>query len=340
MPAEWHRHEATILTWPHDASIWRGVHAEVERTFVELATRLSQVEKVYINVPNEEWRTRVAKLIRAEGGAMDMVHALLVASNDVWARDHGPTVLLDRGGAEGPRRQFLHWKFNAWGGKYASELDAQVPEHLERLLSIQRVAVPLVMEGGALEVNGAGDLMTTESVLLNPNRNPGVSRQQLEDQLRQLLGVRQILWLGDGLEGDDTDGHIDDIARFVDDHTVVVACPADSSHPDFAVMQDNLNRLCTYRTHQGSALRVVKLPMPEPVLYAGEHLPASYANFYIANGIVLVPVFHQPSDGEALSILSELMPDHDVVGIDSRALVSQYGAIHCVTQQVPALTRG
>lgn len=339
MPAEWHRHEATILTWPHDESIWRGEHARVERCFVEIASRLSAVERVLINVPDAEWEQRVLRLLKSEGATMSAVRMLQVASNDVWARDHGPTMVLERQADEFSRRLMVHWRFNAWGGKYESQLDAQVPERLAELLGWEREVVDLVMEGGALEVNGAGDLLTTESVLLNPNRNPGVGRAQLEQVLSRWLGVRQILWLGDGLLGDDTDGHIDDIARFVDEQTVVVVCPDDPAHPDHAAMQDNIDRLRTYRTHLGRPLRVVRLPMPEPVLFGDEHLPASYANFYIANGLVLVPVFHQPSDGVALSTLSELMPSHDVVGIDCRALVSQYGAIHCVTQQVPALLR-
>jgi agmatine deiminase len=339
MPAEWCRHEATLLTWPHLVETWRGVHEAVEATFVELASRLSHLEDVHIAVPDTAWDKRVSGLIRREGGRMDRVHLWGIPSDDVWARDHGPTVVFERLPDGTQRRVLVHWVFNAWGGKYPSALDAAVPLALERHLGIPRVEPGLVMEGGALEVNGLGDLLTTEAVLLNPNRNPGMERPALESALQHWLGVRHILWLGDGLLGDDTDGHIDDIARFTDERTVVVVCPQDHSHPDYAAMKANLERLQTYRNSRGTALRVVPLPMPEPVRFGDEHLPASYANFYIANGCVLVPVFHQPSDGEALSVLAELFPGRDVIGIDCRALVSQYGALHCITQQVPAPSR-
>jgi agmatine deiminase len=339
MPPEWHRHEATLLTWPHDIAMWRGLHTEVERTFAEFAARLSHVETVYINVPDTTWEQRVLKALRHEDADLSAVRTLHIPSNDVWARDHGPTVVFRREDDGASRRVMLDWVFNAWGSKYAAELDDAVPSHLEGIWQMPRVRPGLVMEGGALEVNGEGDLLTTESVLLNPNRNPELSREEIEERLRGWLGVRQILWLGDGLEGDDTDGHIDDIARFTDERTVVVVCPQDTAHPDHAVMAANMERLRTYRTSRGNALRVVPLPAPEPVRWQDEHLPASYANFYIANGCVFVPVFHQPTDSEALSILSDLMPDRDVIGIDCRALVSQYGALHCISQQLPVAPR-
>lgn len=339
MPPEWCRHEATVLTWPHEASIWRGLHEQVEATFVELASRLSAVETVYINVPDAEWEARVLRLLRREGADMQAIRPLLIPSNDVWARDHGPTVVFRRSDDGTSERVMLDWVFNAWGGKYSSSLDDAVPSMLEPVLGMPRVRPGLVMEGGALEVNGEGDLLTTESVLLNPNRNPELTQQQIEERLRESLGVRQILWLGDGLEGDDTDGHIDDIARFTDERTVVAVCPSDPGHPDFGAMAANLERLRTFRTSRGVALRVVTLPSPEPVRWKDEHLPASYANFYIANGCVFVPVFHQPTDGEALSVLGDLFPDRDVMGIDCRALVSQYGALHCITQQIPMAPR-
>lgn len=339
MPAEWAPHAATFLTWPHRAEIWRGVHSAVEATFVTLATELSRVEHVHISVPDRDWVTRVERLLADAGAELGAIRLHRIASDDVWARDHGPTVVLDRGAAPAtdPRR-FVEWKFNAWGGKFESALDDLVAGELADRLGFDRVRCPLVMEGGALEVNGEGDLLTTEAVLLNPNRNPGTSRAELEQTLRELLGVQRIHWLARGLLGDDTDGHIDDIARFVDARTIVAVCPDDPSHPDRAAMDENLERLRGFEGRDGR-FEVLTLPMPEPVAYAGEHLPASYANFYVANGLVLVPVFDQPTDARALGLLAERMPGRRVVGVDCRALVSQYGAIHCVTQQLPRWER-
>lgn len=335
MPAEWAPHAATFLTWPHRPAIWRGVHSAVEATFVTLATELSRVERVHISVPDRAWATRVEALLADSGAELGAIRLHLINSDDVWARDHGPTVVFDRSAAPGtdPRR-FVEWTFNAWGGKFESALDDLVAGELADRLGFGRVRCPLVMEGGALEVNGAGDLLTTEAVLLNPNRNPGTSQEALEQTLRDLLGVERIHWLARGLLGDDTDGHIDDIARFVDERTIVAVCPDNPSHPDRAAMDENIERLRGFEGRHGR-FEVLTLPMPEPVEYAGEHLPASYANFYVANDLVLVPVFDQPTDSRAIGLLSERMPGRRVVGVDCRALVSQYGAIHCVTQQLP-----
>jgi agmatine deiminase len=339
MPAEWARHRGTILTWPHRPQIWRGVHGAVEETFAALIRELSEVEEVHVNVPNATVAAHAQRLAMAAGAQLHQVHWHLIDSDDVWARDHGPIFVVRRSDAAAslPPLAMLDWEFNAWGGKFASQLDNLIPRQLAALWNLPRVAPGLVMEGGSLEVNGAGDLLTTEAVLLNTNRNPHLQRPQIEATLRQTLGVSRLHWLGQGLEGDDTDGHIDDIARFVDASTVVVACPADPDHPDYAAMRDNHARLQQMRGADGKLWQVVKLPVPDPISFAGEHLPASYANFYICNGKVLVPTFAQPSDAEALAILQALMPGRRVVGLDGRWLVTQYGNIHCVTQQIPAV---
>ena len=337
MPAEWAPHEATFLTWPHDASIWRGVHAAVEQTWVRLIAALAEVEHVHVSVPDTAVAEHVDRLLRDGRVHRAAVSLHLVPSNDVWARDHGPTVVFARDGAGPEHRVFLDWIFNAWGDKYDSALDDAVPRHLGQLLGFPRVEPGLVLEGGSIEVNGVGDLLTTESVLLNPNRNPGLDQAEIEARLRSFLGVRNILWLGDGLTGDDTDGHIDDLARFVDERTIVTVMPDDQAHPDHAALADNLERLRSFQSCAGGRFEVVTLPMPEPVHFGDEHLPASYANYYVANGRVIVPVFDQPSDTVAKGILGELMPGREIVGIDARALVSQYGAFHCITQQLPAL---
>lgn len=336
MPAEWAPHAGTILTWPHRPAIWRGVHAQAEAAFARLATELSEVEDVHINVPDLHWRDHVLGLVRAAGGDVHRIVWHQIDSDDVWARDHGPIFVTPRPDAPAgtPPLAMLDWDFNAWGGKFASSLDDRVPRAMNAQFRVPRISPGLVMEGGSLEVNGAGDLLTTEAVLLNTNRNPQFSREDIEASLRLHLGVERLHWLGAGLEGDDTDGHIDDIARFVADDTLVVVQPP-VDHADYAAMADNLARLQAMRGAGGQAWRVIGLPSPEPIAFAGEHLPASYANFYIANEKVLVPTFEQPTDAEALAILQELLPDRRVVGIDGRALVTQYGNIHCVTQQVP-----
>lgn len=335
MPPEWHTHEATFLTWPHRAEIWRGLHDACEAAFAKIAAALTTAEPVHINVPTLEWARRVRGMVERAGGVMDNLRLHLIDSNDVWCRDHGPTVVY--AGAQAPRKRvFVDWEFNAWGDKYAADLDRVVAEKLALALSFDRVVPGVVMEGGGIETNGAGDLLTTESVLLNPNRNPGMSQAQLEDCLRNMLGVQNIIWLGDGLTGDDTDGHIDDLSRFVDERTIVTVMPSSTSHHDYDALAENFRRLKEARPAKGGSFDVLELPMPEPVDFQGELLPASYANFYIANGLVLVPTFDQPSDARALGLLRDCFPGRRVEGIDCRAIVSQYGAIHCISQQLPA----
>lgn len=345
MPAEWQPHRGTLLTWPHRAAIWRGVHAQVEQTFAELVRELSEVEEVHVNVPDQTYQIHAAKLSLKAGAQMARVHWHLIDSDDVWARDHGPIFVVRRSAAPVALAPMvmLNWEFNAWGGKFASDLDNQIPSKLAEYFDVPMVSPGLVMEGGSLEVNGAGDLLTTQAVLLNTNRNPDHSEEAIQAVLRDSLGVERIHWLSKGLLGDDTDGHIDDIARFIDEGTVVVVSPSDKDNPDYAIMQHNISLIKAMRGNGGRAWRVVELPAPSPIVFQDEHLPASYANFYIANSKVLVPTFGQPTDAQALGLLQELMPRHRIVGIDGRWLVTQYGNIHCVTQQIPdvaALVRG
>jgi agmatine deiminase len=331
MPAEWAPHAGTILTWPHRPAIWRGVHAEVEQTFAQLAAALSEVEQVYVNVPDAEWRGRAQVAVAAAGGNLTNISFYLINSNDVWARDHGPIFIVRRPRAPDhlPPRAMLDWKFNAWGGKFDADLDDCIPRLMNDQFKVPRVEPGLVMEGGSLDVNGAGDLLTTEAVLMNINRNPDHNRTDIEDCLKLTLGVERLHWLGAGLHGDDTDGHIDDVARFVGERRVVLVQPR-PGHPDHAAMAENRRRL------DAAGLEVVPLPAPEPMTFAGDALPASYANFYICNGKVLMPTFAQATDAEAANVLAACFPDRRVVGIDARALVSQSGSLHCVTQQVPA----
>ncbi|TVR00484.1 MAG: agmatine deiminase family protein [Deltaproteobacteria bacterium] len=337
MPAEWMPHEATLLTWPHDAGIWGRLMPDIQGTFARLAALLAEVEDVHIAAP-AAWHGRVDEALRGAGADAARVTLHPVDSDDVWARDHGPIAVVPLGvPAPGqPPRLLLDWRFNAWGAKFPHERDDRVAAAMAERLGLPCRRMEMVLEGGAIEVNGEGDLITTRAVLLNANRGGSGDPAQAEETLREALGVERVIWLDEGLEGDDTDGHVDDIARFVDPCTVVLVQPADAAHPDHATMRRNRAILEASRGPGGRPFTLVDLPAPDPVAVDGQMLPASYANFAIANGRVIVPTFAQPADDRALGILRECFPGRDVVGLDARALITQSGAVHCVTQQLPA----
>jgi agmatine deiminase len=277
-------------------------------------------------------------MLEAAGVATERVAFHEVPTDDAWIRDHGP-VFLTRPVPAGDPLALVDWRYNAWGGKYPPwDQDDRVPGEIARILGVPVFEPGIVLEGGSIDVNGRGTLITTESCLLNPNRNPGLRRRDIEQVLRSTLGVSNVLWLGDGIAGDDTDGHVDDLARFVDPVTVVAAVESDPEDDNHAALADNLRRLESMSDEAGRRLRVVCLPMPRPVLHDGTRLPASYVNFYIANTVVLVPLFDDPADAEALAVLRSLFPGRRVVGIAATDLVLGLGAFHCVTQQGPAVT--
>lgn len=338
MPPEWAPHAGTILSWPHNVDEWGHAHGAAEQAFVELATWLSRVETVHINVPDDGWARRVDDALGEAGARRAGVRLHRIRTDDVWARDHGPSVVFEPDNpGSGPL--WIDWVFDAWGGKYPHADDAAVPQRLADVLGARRLAVDVVMEGGAFDLNGRGDLLTTESAALHPNRGDR-SRADLEAAFAEHLGVRRVCWLGDGIAGDDTDGHVDDLARFVDDDTVACVAPGDPGDEDHDALGENLERLRRFVGVGGRRFGIVPLPQPTPVVRNGERLPASYANFYVANGLVIVPVFDQPTDAVAIERLAAALPGRRVVGVDARGLVSQYGAIHCVTQQIPAALSG
>jgi len=331
MPAEWEPHEATWLSWPHKAESWPGAFEPVPGIFVEIARLLAQSELVRINVANEDRAAEVRALLLRGGVDLAAVRFHLIPTDDSWVRDHGPIYVV-RGG----ERAIINWGYNAWGDKYPPyNLDDQVPARIAAESGEQVFTPGIVMEGGSLDVNGRGTLLTTEACLLNPNRNPQLSRGEIEGYLRDYLGVSRVLWLGDGIVGDDTDGHVDDLTRFVTADTVVTALEEDPADENYRPLRENHERLRTMTDQDGRGLRVVTLPMPGPVYFDGQRLPASYANFYIANRAVLVPTYRHANDARALHILQDLFPDRSVVGIDCTHLVWGLGAIHCVTQQQP-----
>lgn len=295
---------------------------------------LSPHEQVYLLVNDEAAEREVnGRLAKARADVAN-VKLLKIPTVDVWMRDYGPT-FVTRKTAENPLA-FNDWIFNGWGGKYrAYEEDERVAWEIAALLKVPVFDHEIILEGGSIEVNGAGTCLTTEQCLLNKNRNPYLRRAEIEDCLKDSLGVSHIIWLGEGIAGDDTDGHIDDIARFVNPTTVVCSVEADSNDENYGFLQDNYERLQSATDQNGAKLSIVMLPCPRTVYYDGARLPASYANFYIANSVVLVPVFDDPNDAKALGILQELFPDRRVIGLRCNEVVAGLGAIHCVTQQEP-----
>lgn len=347
MPAEWEPHEATWLSWPHKEESWPGAFEPVPQVFAQIAAVLAESELVRINVADEDMAEEVRRLLRRGGVSLDAVRFHINPTNDAWVRDHGPIYVVRNGNGErtpdaqrsqDPGRAIIDWEYNAWGNKYPPyDLDNAVPSRIAAESGETRFVPGIVMEGGSIDVNGRGTLLTTEACLLNPNRNPRLSKSEIETYLRDYLGVRHILWLGDGIVGDDTDGHIDDLTRFVAPDTVITLVEDDPQDVNYQPLQENLKRLQSMRDQDGQPLKVITLPMPGPLYFNDQRLPASYANFYIANRRVLVPVYNHKHDQVALDTLQRLFPERLVLGIDCTPLVWGLGAIHCVTQQQPAV---
>ncbi len=337
MPAEWEPHAATWLAWPHKEASWPGNFGPIPAIWVDMIRALAPHERVNILINEAATAARLRELLREARVSDANVLFHLIRTDDAWIRDHGPT-FVTRHVDGNTQLAAIDWIYNAWGGKYPPwDNDDVVPQQIAASLDIPLFQPGIVLEGGSIEVNGCGTVLTTEACLLNPNRNPQLGREQIERYLRDYLGARKVLWLGEGIAGDDTDGHIDDLARFVDASTVVTVLETDAGDENYEALQANHERLRHLTDQDGRALRVVTLPMPAPVYYEGQRLPASYANFYVANGVVLVPTFGDPDDATALRTLQSLFPHRRVVGIDARELVWGLGAFHCVTQQQPAL---
>lgn len=338
MPAEWEPHRATWLTWPRrDGISFPDRYDAVPPVYAALIRELVPVEEVHINVWHDAMAAEVREVLGRHGCPTDRVFFHAFPAYEPWCRDHGP-IFLTRERMSGHREHaVVDWGYNAWGGKYPPyDLDDEIPRRVARLRGLPCFEPGLVMEGGSLDVNGRGTLLTTESCLLHPNRNPQSSRAEIEQSLRDHLGVTAILWLGDGIAGDDTDGHVDDLTRFVDPSTVVTVVEDDPQDENHAPLRENLERLRSMQDQDGRALRVVEVPMPRRMEIDGQRLPASYANFYIANGRVLVPTYRDPADRRALETLQAVFPDRRVVGVDAVDLIWGLGSFHCITQQEPA----
>jgi len=332
MPAEWEPHKATWLSWPRREGIsFPESFDRVLPTLRAMVQALIESEQVCINVSNGAHEAEARSVL--SGLPMERITFYPVATNEPWCRDHGPIFLTrDRE----PRLAVVDWDYNAWGNKYPPfDLDELVPTRIAEILKLPVFYPHMILEGGSIEVNGNGALLTSESCLLNKNRNPNLSRGEIESRLRDFLGVTEILWLGDGIAGDDTDGHIDDLARFVSARTVVTVIEENRSDENYEPLRQNLARLREMKVDDRK-LDILTLPMPKKIVREGLRLPASYANFYIANTRVLVPTFADSHDEVALSVLRQCFPDRDVIGIDCRELIWGLGTFHCLTQQQPA----
>jgi agmatine deiminase len=339
MPAEWERHEATWLGWPHNLSDWPGRFAPIPWAYGEIVRKVAPGERVRLLVPGRRHEAGARRVLEKVGAPLQAVEFLRWPTDRGWTRDFGPIFAL-RGG----RPEIARFRFNGWAKYPDWRKDVQVPERAARALRLPLREVahngrPVVLEGGAIDVNGRGTLLTTEECLLDPVvqvRNPGFGRADYEAVFARALGARHTIWLGRGIAGDDTHGHVDDLCRFVGPRTIVLAREPEGTDPNHAVLEENRERLQGARLEDGSRPEVVDLPMPAPLVFAGRRLPASYANFYVANAAVLVPTFNDPQDRRALGILAELFRDRPVVGIHAVELVWGLGTLHCLTQQQPS----
>lgn len=333
-PAEWEEHEATWLSWPHKEESWPNKLEEIYPYYSEFVKVLSESEFVRINVVDEEMRKFAMDCIMQAGAKLENVEFFIHPTNDAWCRDHGPAFLINPNAEE--KKVIVDWGYNAWGGKYPPyDLDDDIPTKIGEEFGLPVFYPKIVMEGGSVDFNGKGTLLTSKSCLLNPNRNPHLSQDEIENYLREYYGVEQILWVEDGIIGDDTDGHIDDTIRFVNENTVLAVVEDNPDDENYEILRRNLEQLKKMKLLNGEPLNIVELPMPDPVIWDGQRLPASYANFYIANKSVIVPTYRCEKDVIALEIIQKYFPDRKVVGIDSTEIIWGLGSFHCLSQQEP-----
>ena len=337
MPAEWEKQEAVWICWPHNLDTWpAGMLKEVENSYAEFVKSLYNGQKVSILVNNEDFEKN-AKLKLKDWGVQDFKNIFFhqIKNVDVWIRDYGPIFIIND---KTKQKAMVKWVFNAWGNKYDDlKQDNQIPYKMNEILKLPIFEPKLVLEGGSIEVNGTGTLLTTEQCLLNKNRNPNLTKEQIEQHLKDYLNISNILWLKEGIAGDDTDGHIDDIARFVSQNTVASAFEDNEYDENYQILKENYELLLKMKDEKGNKLNVIKLPMPGFVGDSERRWPASYANFYIGNGAVVVPIFGHENDKKALAIIQEAFPSRKVVGVNSKEMVYGFGSFHCLSQQEPKI---
>ncbi|MEP4534346.1 MAG: agmatine deiminase family protein [Cyclobacteriaceae bacterium] len=333
-PAEWHPHAATWLSWPHNINSWPGKIESIYKPYCEFIREVAKGEYVCINLANNKMEAQAKGYLKEVGADLSKIKFYHHPTNDAWCRDHGPAFVVGN-----EEKAVINWGYNAWGEKYPPyDLDNQIPGLVAGKLGLKMFTPDLIMEGGSVDFNDNGIILTTTACLLNKNRNPHKSQQEIETYLKDYYGASDIWWIRDGIVGDDTDGHVDDITRWVNNDTVVTVVEPNTSDENYQSLQENLDLLKSFKFEDGSPLKVVELPMPAPVIYDNQRLPASYANFYIANECVVVPTYRdQKNDPIALEILQSLFSDRKVIGIDSTDIVWGLGSFHCLSQQEPKL---
>lgn len=337
-PAEFAPHTATWLSWPHKEASWPGKIHTIFPRYAEFVKYLSYSERVCINVRDEAMKAFALEQISAAGADLTRVQFFFHPTNDAWCRDHGPAFLINPSAEH--KKVVVDWNYNAWGGKYPPfDLDDVIPTRIAEKLGLPVYYPGIIMEGGSVDFNGNGTVMTSRQCLLNENRNPHLNQGQIEQYLMDYYGVQQVLWVDEGIIGDDTDGHIDDTVRFVSESTVITVVEEDKQDENYEILQQNLRQLKAMRLHNGKALDIVELPMPDPVIWEDQRLPASYGNFYICNKYVIVPTFRQPKDDRVCRIIQECFPKHEVVGIDSTDIIWGLGSFHCLSQQEPEVVK-
>jgi len=336
MPAEWEPHSDTWLAWPHNLETWNeyDLH-EIEKVFIEIIRNLIDGERISILISDEVYKYKISTMLHREKVSTDSVRFHIIPTDDAWARDFGPNFLA-RETPIGRQIAVNRWRFNAWGEKYPWEKDNQAQREIVREVKLPWFDPGIVLEGGAIDVNGKGVCMTTTSCLLNPNRNGDISQKKIEGYLKDYIGAHKVIWINAGIEGDDTDGHIDNLARFINPTTIAYVSEEDKNDDNYSRLKSIPETLKNATDHDGKPFSLVALPMPVPIRHGATRLPASYANFYIGNRSVLVPSFHQKKDETAINILKPYFPRKKIIPIDSRILVQGQGGIHCITQQQPA----
>jgi agmatine deiminase len=334
-PAEFAPHEAIWLSWPHKEESWPGKIASIYPSYTEFIKIVALTEKVCINVVDEKMKNSATKMLQLAGVNLNQVQFYLHPTNDAWCRDHGPSFLIHK---HHPSKAIVDWNINAWGGKYPPyDLDDVIPTKIAQALQLPVFHPGIIMEGGSVDFNGAGAVLTSKCCLLNQNRNPHLNQDQIEQYLMDYYGVDQVLWVSEGIVGDDTDGHIDDTVRFVNEDTVLTVVEENVLSENYDLLQQNLKELKKMRLLNGKSLNVIELPMPADVIYEGQMLPASYANFYISNGHVIVPTYRCSQDDKAMQIIQSCFQDRKVVGIDSTDIIWGLGSFHCLSQQEPSI---
>jgi agmatine deiminase len=334
-PAEFAKHTATWLSWPHKEASWPGKIETIYPVYAQFIKLVAEGELVNINVADEAMKNKALSFLQQAGADLSRVKFFIHPTNDAWCRDHGPAFLVNPNAEQ--KKIIVDWGYNAWGGKYPPfDLDDNIPTLIANHYDIPVYYPGIVMEGGSVEFNGKGTLLTTSSCLLNQNRNPHLNQKQIEEFLHNYYGVDHILWLGDGIVGDDTDGHIDDLTRFVAADTVVTVVEENKKDENYGPLQHNLKELKSLRLENGKQMNIVELPMPAEIIHEDMRLPASYANFYISNKYVVVPTFRDKNDDRALDLIQSCFKDKKVIGLDSVDIIWGLGSFHCLSQQEPA----